>query len=183
MMSDREVGGPGSSRGKKSPKTFLEAATRNKDNTGTNEPNESQRLDPDRPHLPEASTTVGKGGMILEGGYTFNESKVSSFSAQDAPEAIYRAGVLAEWFEVRIGENFLRPQRSISGQTSKLTGIQDLYLGAKVAVNGQKGYLPGIALIPQMTLPTGNHEVTGGKSTARLECGWKLGSHQKSLQH
>ena len=160
---DRAAGGAQAVRGKKSQKTLLEAATRNKDKTGTNEPNESQRLDPDRPHLPEASTTVGKGRMILEGGYTFNESKVSPFSAQDAPEALYRAGVLAEWFEVRIGENFLRQQRSISGQTLKLTGIQDLYLGAKFAVNGQKGYLPGIALIPQITLPTGNHEVTGGR--------------------
>ena len=95
----------------KSPKTLLEAITRNKDNPGTNEP--SERLDPDRPHLPEASTTVGRGRMILEGGYTFNENKVSSSSAHDAPEAIFRAGILAEWFEVRIGQNFLKQQRSI----------------------------------------------------------------------
>ena len=122
--------------------------------------------------------------MILEGGYTFNESKVSSLSAQDGPEALYRAGILAEWFEVRIGENFLRQERSISGQTSKLTGIQDLYLGSKVAVNGQKGYLPGIALIPQMTLPTGSHEVTGGRVLLGLNVdgNWEVIKNRYSIE-
>jgi hypothetical protein len=161
-----------------------ETPTTGEGNTGTNEPNESQRLDPDRPHLPEASTTVGKGRMILEGGYTFNESKFSSFSAQDAPEALYRAGMLAEWFEVRIGENFLRQERSISGQTSKLTGIQDLYLGAKVALNEQKRYLPEIALIPQMTVPTGNHEVTGGRVLPGLNVdgNWEVIKNRYSIE-
>jgi hypothetical protein len=65
----REVGGDQAVRGKNSPKTLLEAITRNKDNAGTNQPSKSDRLDPDRPHLPEASTTVGKGRMTLEGGY------------------------------------------------------------------------------------------------------------------
>jgi Putative MetA-pathway of phenol degradation len=152
--------------GKKLPKTLFEEITRKKDNTGTNEAIEStepERLDPDRPHLPEASTTVGRGTITLEGGYTFNERKLSSFSAHDAPEALFRAGVLAEWFEVRIGQNFLKQERSISGVMSRSAGIQDLYLGAKVALNEQKRYLPAIALIPQMTVPTGNHEVTGGR--------------------
>jgi hypothetical protein len=30
---------------------------------------QSGRVDPDRPHLPEASTAVGKGHVLLEGGY------------------------------------------------------------------------------------------------------------------
>jgi Putative MetA-pathway of phenol degradation len=101
--------------------------------------------------------------MILEGGYTFNEGKASSSSAHDAPEALFRAGILAESFEVRIGQNFLKQEWSISGIRSTLTGIQDLYFGAKIALNGQKRYLPEIALIPQMTVPTGNHEATGGR--------------------
>ena len=86
----REVGGDQAVRGKNSPKTLLEAITRNKDNRRINEPNESERLDPDRPHLPEASTTVGKGRMILEGGYTLNERKVSSCTAR--PERGWKLG-------------------------------------------------------------------------------------------
>jgi Putative MetA-pathway of phenol degradation len=147
-------------------------------------PGESERLDPDRPHLPEASTTVGKGRMILEGGYTFNEGKASSSSAQDGPEALFRAGILANWFEVRIGQNFLKQESVISGIRSTLTGIQDLYLGAKVAVNGQKGYLPGIALIPQMTLPTGKHEVTGGRVLPGLNVdgNWEVIKNRYSIE-
>jgi hypothetical protein len=57
-----------------SPEVFSAAVFNEQASTGTNGANESERLDPDRPHLPEASTTVGKGRMILEGGYTFNES-------------------------------------------------------------------------------------------------------------
>ena len=133
--SGREVEGDQAVSSKKSSKTLVEAITRNKNKPGTNEPSESERLDPDRPHLPEASTTAGKGRMILEGGYTFNEAKDSSSFAQDAPEALLRAGILAEWFEVRIGQNFLKQERSISGIRSSLTGLQDLYLGAKVALS------------------------------------------------
>jgi hypothetical protein len=122
----RKVGGDQTVLCNKSPKTLLEAITRNNGDTGTNEPNESQRLDPDRPHLPEASTTVGKARMILEGGYTSTKARFHRFPPKSSGS--YRAGMLAEWFEVRIGENFLRQERSISGQTSKLTGIQDLYV-------------------------------------------------------
>ena len=86
----REVGGDQAVRGKNSPKTLLEAITRNKDNAETNQPSESERLDPDRPHLPEASTTIGKGRMILEGGYTLNERKVSSCTAR--PERGWKLG-------------------------------------------------------------------------------------------
>jgi len=31
-------------------------------------PEEEDRIDPDRPHFPEASTTVGKGRVVLESG-------------------------------------------------------------------------------------------------------------------
>jgi len=67
--------------------------------------------------------------MTLEGGYTFNERKLSSFSAHDAP--VFRAGIFAEWFEVRIGQNFLKQERSTSGVTPKSAGIQDPYLGQR----------------------------------------------------
>jgi Putative MetA-pathway of phenol degradation len=183
----QEAGGDQAIPSKKFPKTLFEAITRKKDNTGANELVEStepERLDPDRPHLPEASTTAGRGTIILEGGYTFNERKLSSFSAHDTPEAVFRAGVLAEWFEVRIGQNFLKQERSISGVVSKSAGIQDLYLGAKVALNEQKRYLPAIALIPQMTVPTGNHDVTGGRVLPGLNVdgNWSVIKNRYSIE-
>jgi hypothetical protein len=166
----------------KSPRTFLGAITGKKEQAQSDE--STERLDPDRPHLPEASTTVGKGRMILEGGYTFNEGKVTSSSAHDAPEAVFRAGVFAEWFEVRVGENFVRQGRTILGVRSNSNGIQDLYLGLKVALNEQKGYLPGIALIPQMTVPTGSRAVTGGRTEPGLNIdgNWEIIKNRYSIE-
>jgi hypothetical protein len=123
-----------------------------------------ERLDPDRPHLPEASTAVGKGRMLVEGGYTFNQSGQLSSASHDYPETLLRAGMLADWFEVRIGQNFIKQEHMPSGVTMTAQGAQDLYLGFKVAVTEQKRYLPEIAVIPQMTVPTGNHLVTAGRT-------------------
>ena len=78
------------------------------------EPEEEERLDPDRPHLPEASTTVGKGRIVLESGYTFTQ-KGSSFSSHAYPEALLRIGLFADWFEFRIGQNFLSQEHTLAG--------------------------------------------------------------------
>ncbi|OLB13057.1 MAG: hypothetical protein AUG14_05615 [Candidatus Rokubacteria bacterium 13_1_20CM_2_68_19] len=123
---------------------------------------EEERLDPDRPHFPEATTTVGKGRVILESGYTFTEKR-SSFSSQTYPEALLRVGMFAEWFEFRIGQNFLRQEQTVAGTTTRESGAQDLYLGVKLALIEQDGYVPQIALIPQMTVPTGSKGVTAGR--------------------
>lgn len=122
---------------------------------------EAKRLDPDRPHFPEASTTVGKGQVVLESGYTFSE-KGSSFSSHSYPEALLRIGMFAEWFEFRIGQGFVDQRRTVAGVTKTATGRQDLYLGVKVILTDQKGYLPEVALIPQVTVPTGGSAVTAG---------------------
>ena len=123
---------------------------------------EEERLDPDRPHFPEATTTVGKGRVILESGYTFTEKR-SSFSSQTYPEALLRVGMFAEWFEFRVGQNFLRQEQTVAGTTTRESGAQDLYLGVKLALIEQDGYVPQIALIPQMTVPTGSKGVTAGR--------------------
>ena len=52
------------------------------------------RIEPDRPHFPEASTTVGLGRAVLESGYTFS-SDGSSFRSHSLPEALLRVGVFA----------------------------------------------------------------------------------------
>jgi len=123
---------------------------------------EEERLDPDRPHFPEATTTVGKGRVVLESGYTFTEKR-SSFSSHTYPEALLRVGMFAEWFEFRIGQNVLRQEQTVAGTTTRESGAQDLYLGGKLALIEQDGYVPQTALIPQMTVPTGSPGVTAGR--------------------
>jgi Putative MetA-pathway of phenol degradation len=118
-------------------------------------------LDADRPHFPEAATAVGKGRIVLESGYTFSE-KGASYS-QSFPEALLRVGVFADWFELRIGQSVLDQDRLGPGGDGSAFGATDLYLGAKVALTEQRGLLPAIAVIPQMTVPTGGRAVTADR--------------------
>lgn len=155
------------------PKTILEAILGSE--TGKEEPEEAKRIDPDRPHFPEASTTVGKGRVVLESGYTFSEKGSSSVS-HSYPEALLRVGLFADWFEFRIGQTFVNQQQSGAGVRTRTNGAQDLYLGAKLALTEQNRYLPEIALIPQMTVPTGSSAVTAGRVLPGLnvDCGWQV---------
>ena len=69
-----------------------------------------------------------------------------------------RAGLLRDWFELRIAYN----SGSLDDET--LThGSQDLYIGAKIGLTPQRGLLPEMAIIPQATLATGSQEFTNGE--------------------
>ncbi len=135
---------------------------------------EAVRLDPDRPHFPEASTTVGLHRVVLESGYTF--SRNDGAITHSFPEALLRVGLLADWFELRAGQSFLAERRTAGGATATMSGAQDLYLGAKVALSAQHGLLPATALIPQMTVPTGSAAETAGRVLPGLNAdfGWEV---------
>ena len=146
------------------------------------EPNEPRRLDPDRPHLPESSTAVGKGRIVLESGYTFTK-KGSAFTSQTYPEALLRIGMFADWFEFRLGQSFLNREQTVAGVRTRAEGAQDLYLGIKLALVEQQGLLPEIAVIPQMTLPTGSKTVGAGKVLPGLnvDCAWEVINERFSI--
>jgi len=142
---------------------------------GKDQSGEEDRLDPDRPHFPEASTTVSKGRAILESGYTFAK-KGTSFLSHSYPESLLRIGIFANWFEFRIGQNYLNQRQMVEGTMTNVDGAQDLYVGTKLALTEQKGVLPAVAVIPQMTLPTGSRAVTAGRILPGLnvDCGWEV---------
>jgi len=130
-------------------------------------PAEEDRLEPDRPHFPEASTAAGRGRVILEGGYTFN-NKGDTFASHAFPEMLWRVGMFTDWFELRFGQSFLHQRERLASVTTDTSGLQDLYLGAKIAVMEQHGWLPAVALIPQMSVPTGARAVTAGRTLPGL---------------
>jgi Putative MetA-pathway of phenol degradation/AcrB/AcrD/AcrF family len=51
-----------------------------------------------------------------------------------------------------------------------------LYLGVKLALTEQKGWLPATVVIPQMTVPTGSAEVTAGRVLpgVNVDFGWEV---------
>jgi hypothetical protein len=140
------------------------------------EPSDAEEhLDADRPHFPEATTTVGKGRAILESGYTFTK-KGDSFLSHTVPEALLRVGMFADWFEFRIGQDTLHQRQTVDEVTTTANGAKDLYLGVKLALTEQKGWLPATVVIPQMTVPTGSAEVTAGRILpgVNVDFGWEV---------
>jgi hypothetical protein len=144
------------------PKSLLEAVYGDEQTQANKSSNDDERLDPDRPHFPEASTTVGKDRVVLESGYTF-ETKASTLLSHSFPEALLRVGMFTDWFEFRIGQNFFHEDEKTGGVTMVRSGGQDLYLGMKLALTEQKNLVPAIAVIPQMMVPTGSNDLTANR--------------------
>ena len=64
--------------------------------------------------------------VVLESGYTFTQ-KGSSFRSHAYPEALLRVGMFADWFEFRIGQNFVSQDQTVAGIHASENGAQDLY--------------------------------------------------------
>jgi Putative MetA-pathway of phenol degradation len=111
----------------------------------------------DRPDFTEASSTVGAGVKQLEMGYTFTRDANADYrlNAHSYPEFLLRTGLFADWFELRVGWNYASESEKTGTVLEKTAGAEDLYLGIKLGLTKQEGMLPEMALMPQMTVPTG----------------------------
>lgn len=137
---------------------------------------EKKRIDPDRPHLPESSTTVGRGRAVLEAGYTYNTSG-GFFPLHSYPEALLRVGVCADWLELRIAQNVTsQTVDEFGGGRSTLSGAEDLQLGVKLALTEQQQCLPESALVLQMTVPTGSKSLSADRVLpgVHYNCAWEV---------
>ncbi|QDU80837.1 hypothetical protein Pla110_25730 [Polystyrenella longa] len=112
----------------------------------------------DRPDFTEASSTVGKGVTQLEFGYTYgyNSDGGESGKSHTFGEPLLRHGLYADWLELRVGLAPIQESTRSQGNKTTTSGLEDLYLGFKVALTSQDQFLPEMALIPQMTVPTGS---------------------------
>jgi hypothetical protein len=126
----------------------------------------------DRPDFTEASSTVGLGIIQVETGYTFVRD--GDTHAHSWGEPLVRVGALANWLEFRVAA-FPLTVTDASGSMSR-SGFEDLYLGAKCALTLQETFLPEIAVVIQMTVPTGSEEFSDGRVLpgVNLLYGWDL---------
>ncbi len=123
---------------------------------------EEEPLATDRPDFTEASSTVGLGRTQLEFGYTYirDDEGGVALRGDSYPELLTRVGMFAEWFEWRIAWNYAHERITEGGLSSSTDGAEDLYLGCKLALFEQDGWLPELAIVPQMTVPTGARAFT-----------------------
>ena len=135
-------------------------------------------LQTDRPDFVEASTTVGKGVLQIESGYTYirNNDPGDNSITHSAGEVLFRYGVLEDWLELRLGVFPFSQKQSVPSPAVTHNGLDDLYLGVKLGLTPQEGFWPEMALVPQMTVPTGHDSVTAGKVLAGMNWlyGWDV---------
>ncbi len=125
------------------------------------EPQPLQNLGPlvtDRPDFTESGSAVGRDVTQLEMGYTFTNA--GDTEGHSWGEPLLRLGVLTNWLELRIGAAPTTQTWRDGNTTRRHSGFEDLYLGVKIALLPQHGWLPEMALIPQMTVPTGSGDFT-----------------------
>ena len=128
----------------------------------------------DRPDFTEASSVVGLGILQMETGYTYthDEEGPGRTVGHSYPETLLRYGMLANWLEFRLAWNY--GSEEVTGV--RTDGADDLYLGFKIGLTPQDGIRPEMALIPQMTVPTGGSDTTEGEVLAGLNWlyGWDI---------
>lgn len=132
----------------------------------------------DRPDFTEASSTVGRGVVQLEMGYTLfgDDGDGVRTRSHSFPELLARIGVLADWLELRVAYNHASQRTTFDPVTRTVGGSEDIYLGAKLMLTSQYGIWPEMALMPQMTVPTGHVEFTADKVLPGLNWlyGWDI---------
>lgn len=115
----------------------------------------------DRPDVTEASSTVGSGVLQIEAGYTYLQDRNGGTvnRSHSFPETLFRYGTPVDWLELRFATNVSHQKAA----TNSFTGLEDLYFGAKLGLTLQDGVKPEMALVPQMTVPSGATALTSGK--------------------
>jgi len=137
-------------------------------------PDLSEPLVTDRPDFTEASSTVGCGVLQIESGYTyvFNEDGTDRVIGQSYPESLFRLGVWDDWLELRFAWTYAH--EDLNGV--ERDGADDIYLGMKLGLTPQEGWLPEMAILPQMTVPTGARSFTADEVLPGVNWlyGWDL---------
>ena len=128
-------------------------------------PDLDEPLVTDRPDFTEASSTVGRGVLQMEMGYTYSYANFDGLQVigHTYPDALFRLGVLAEWLELRVGQTYVSSYEKDVLHQRSIQGVDDLYLGMKIALTPQEGILPEMAIIPQMSVPSGDPDLTGNE--------------------
>ncbi len=138
----------------------------------SNSADEPEPIATDRPDFTESSTTVGAGVSQIEAGYTYTRDSDEKLRGHSWGEPLLRVGVGADWFELRAA---LSPTTEII-DGDRQSGLEDLYLGVKLGLTSQAGWLPEVALVPQMTVPTGSSQFTADQTLpgCNLLYGWDI---------
>jgi hypothetical protein len=120
---------------------------------------EKDRIETDRPDFTEGTSTVGKGVLQFEGGYTYTRAPDGkpALNEHNLPELLIRYG-LAERLELRCeweGVVWTRADRNAASPENQ-TGCTDADFGFKYALTKQDKWRPATSIIVAVTAPCGS---------------------------
>lgn len=158
QAQDDDAKGSGENRGSDSLLSWL---------TGRDNPDEKppsqRRIATERPDFSFATTTVGKGRVVLETGYSYlhDDENGANTRLHSYPEALLRIGLFTEWFEVQFGQNVIDARRTLAdGTTERASGAQDLLVGLKFGLSSEDKWIPESSLLVTCLVPTGSSSLT-----------------------
>lgn len=137
-------------------------------------------IETDRDSFTPATTTAGRGRVIVEGAYSFIDNRAVP-ETHSFPELITRVGV-CDWLELRFGWNY-----EVGGAGNPVSGnvpsdLPDeaaleresrVLYGLKASMTGQDRWIPESALIVQGYTPTSGEATDTHVSTSYV-FGWTL---------
>lgn len=142
--------------------------------SATAQPRQAEPLSTDRPDFTEAASTVAKGRVQVEGGYTF--AREGDVEAHALGEILVRIGVLS-FAELRLGvPNYM----FIQSQDGKDNGLDDSFLGVKLKLLDAASQFdvvrPSVALLLGTTLPTASQGFVEDEAQpeAKLALSWDV---------
>lgn len=114
---------------------------------------EDEALITDRPDFTESPQVVPSGRVQVEGGYTYTRAGATREHALG--EILVRVPI-ARKMELRVGSPSYLWQRD----GGRIPGLDDAFLGAKIALSDGGGKRPALGLLFGTSLPTGANAVT-----------------------
>lgn len=134
----------------------------------------AQQIITDRPDQTEASSTVGKGILQIESGFSFmTEDMVDPIPTLQVPRrerrletyawpnTLFRIGI-ARRFELRVvTQPELQRTFNYNRETNQVFGLADLQVGFKVNLLQAKEGRPEIGFLSHVVLPTGTFGISG----------------------
>jgi hypothetical protein len=115
----------------------------------------------DRPDVTESASIVPPGWLQAEAGVSHEEAGIRTFAV---PGTLVRIGV-APWVEMRLGWSGLIDREGdcapgAAAAACETSGAGDAEAGVKVLLVERAGARPDFALIPSVSLPLGDEDVT-----------------------
>ncbi len=137
----------------------------------------------DRPDFTESTDAVPLGRVQLEMGYTFTYDREGDERRRDhsAPEFLARIGI-AEGWELRIGwagyawtQERQRSETQVGRPITREAwsqGANDMSLGFKVKLAEQRGLIPHLGVIGEISVPTGSAGTGSGDVDPAVKLLW-----------